>query len=113
MVTTVKREFARRLPTDLVSLVLEFANFANAERKRTCIEEVDRVCVAWEDWIPFEDSYERIHNRLKYLEGCCHMRNIGGYFLKYCLSQGHHNKIGYNDNFQYCGPRADLKLLRS
>ena len=37
MVTTVKREFARahasrRLPSDLVTLVLEFANFENAKR---------------------------------------------------------------------------------
>ena len=42
MVTTVKREFARRLPTDLVTLVLEFANWANVERKRSCINELRR-----------------------------------------------------------------------
>ena len=36
MVTTVKREFARRLPTNLVTLVLEFANFENDIRKLAC-----------------------------------------------------------------------------
>ena len=39
MVTTVKREFARRLPTELVTLVLEFANWVNIERKRVCLQE--------------------------------------------------------------------------
>ena len=39
MVTTVKREFARRLPTELVTLVLEFSNEANAERKRAWLIE--------------------------------------------------------------------------
>src|SRR5690349_2644296 len=37
MVTTVKREFARRLPSDLVTLVLEFSNEANAEWKQACL----------------------------------------------------------------------------
>ena len=36
MVTTVKREFARRLPSDLVTLVLQFAN-ENSEWKRACL----------------------------------------------------------------------------
>ena len=39
MVTTVKREFAQRLPSDLVTLVLEFANEANAEQKRAWFDE--------------------------------------------------------------------------
>ena len=58
MVTTVKREFARRLlvnsdgiyllvnsdgiylPSTLVSLVLEFANWVNAERKQASIPDL-------------------------------------------------------------------------
>ena len=39
MVTTVKREFARRLPSTLVSLVLEFANWINEEQKRVCVRQ--------------------------------------------------------------------------
>ena len=35
MVTTVKREFARRLPSEL-----EFANWANAERKRAWLYHI-------------------------------------------------------------------------
>ena len=42
MVTTVKRQFARRLPSDLISLVLEFANFENAERKRAWLKKFKR-----------------------------------------------------------------------
>ena len=42
MVTTVKTEFARRLPSDLVTLVLEFANWANTELKRAWLEEYSR-----------------------------------------------------------------------
>ena len=41
MVTTVKREFARRLPFDLVTLVLEFANWMNEEQKRACITDFE------------------------------------------------------------------------
>ena len=39
IVTTVKTEFARRLPSELVTLVLEFANEANAELKRAYLDE--------------------------------------------------------------------------
>ena len=50
MVTTVKREFARRLPTDLVTLVLEFANWSNHELKKDCMRDLYRFarhfCVA-------------------------------------------------------------------
>ena len=45
MTRIVRRGFATRLPLALISLVLEFANFENAERKLQCIEEVNRVCV--------------------------------------------------------------------
>ena len=37
IVTAVKREFARRLPADILTLVLEFSNEANAEWKRACL----------------------------------------------------------------------------
>ena len=51
MVMTVKHEFARRLSSDLVALVLEFANFENAERKQRCMVEFRRfanlVCDVW------------------------------------------------------------------
>ena len=39
MVTTVRREFSPRLPSALISLVLEFANWANVERKRAWLGE--------------------------------------------------------------------------
>ena len=43
MVTTVKREFARRLPTELVTLVLEFANWVNIERKRAWLSKISML----------------------------------------------------------------------
>ena len=42
IVTTVKTELSRRLPSDLVTLVLEFANWANTELKRAWLEEYSR-----------------------------------------------------------------------
>ena len=42
IVTTVKTEFAQRLPSDLVTLVLEFANWANTELKLAWLEEYSR-----------------------------------------------------------------------
>ena len=39
MVRTVRKGFAARLPSTLISLVLEFANFENAGRKRAWLNE--------------------------------------------------------------------------
>ena len=51
MVTTVRRGFATRLPSALISLVLEFANFENAGRKKAWFAEFGRfahlVCEVW------------------------------------------------------------------
>ena len=51
MVRTVRRGFAARLPSELISLVLEFANFENAGRKRAWFAEFGRfahlVCEVW------------------------------------------------------------------
>lgn len=40
MVRTVREEFATRLPTTIVELILEFANWKNVARKRACLEEL-------------------------------------------------------------------------
>lgn len=42
MVRTVRSEFARRLPSALVSLVLEFSNWANHELKKECTRDLYR-----------------------------------------------------------------------
>ena len=61
MVTTVKRQFARRLPSALVSLVLEFANFKNAERKRAFLVEFKRFTKVVSG--PFGNSSIRFYTR--------------------------------------------------
>ena len=97
MVTTVRRGFAPHLPPALISLVLEFANFENAERKLQCIEEVNRVCVAWEDWV------SGVSRRKNY-----RITNIDGPFLNYCLREGYHNEASDNGVFKWAGERLDL-----
>ena len=58
MVTTVKREFARCLPSDLVALVLEFANWESYEAKQRCVEFVNKMrkllneIYEWLSWVP-------------------------------------------------------------
>ena len=97
MTRIVRRGFATRLPLALISLVLEFANFENAERKLQCVEEVNRVCVAWEDWV------SGVSRRKNY-----RITNIDGPFLNYCLREGYHNEASDNGVFKWAGERLDL-----
>ena len=70
MVTTVKREFARRLPSDLVALVLEFANWRNAERKRAWLNEFAKfAAIIPESYMPESDCNVATAVLMIYTEG--------------------------------------------
>ena len=47
IVTTVKCGFAPRLPSDLVGLILEYTNWANAERKRAWLSKISMLRNIW------------------------------------------------------------------
>ena len=107
IVTTVKRGFAPRLPSDLVGLILEYSNELNASLKHACINELKRMGRAWEVEVAF--VYDIDCNDEQYLEGCWHITNIGGDFLDDCLKEGYHNTIGLDGDFQWGGPQYDLE----
>ena len=80
MLTTVRRGFAPHLPPALISLVLEFANWANVERKRAWLGEFRLFARELEVNLSSNNSIGYQANRVRVGLGLRDDPSLKGYF---------------------------------
>ena len=81
---------AKRSPLHktLVDHVLTFTNWGHDALKRRWMEEMQNMCLAWEDWLYDElgdSGWDEDEPELS-------QRNIGGRFLMMCVKRGYNHK---------------------
>ena len=81
MVRTVRKGFAPRLPSTLISLVLEFANFENAGRKRAWLNEFRLFVRELEVNLSSNNSIGYQANRVRLGVGLRDDPSLQGYFV--------------------------------